>query len=97
MAAKKKDEAGKVMDRLRDLVNLARDKDPEEATEESRTAAVKALHLMKEHDLVIVSKAELERVQQRIDGLARAAQEAGQQKMVLGLAMGFFGAKFMKF
>lgn len=86
----------KVLEKVASLVRLANGA-PD--TEEARTAAVQAMQLMKEHELVLVPKSELERVQKVVEGanaLARQVKEEGTQKMVLGAMAGLFLGKSLK-
>jgi hypothetical protein len=77
--------------KVRDLVTLAQSGDNE--TPEARTAAVQAVRMMKEYDLVVVPQDEIRRVEQRIDGLQRALKERGNKDMILG---GLLGAALVK-
>lgn len=86
----------KVLEKVHNLVKLAASGD----TEEARTAAVQATKLMKEHELVLVPRSELERVQKAINGsqeLAKRAKEEATQKMLIGGAIGLFLSKQLKF
>ena len=87
-----------VVDKARALLKLAADK-PD--SEESRTAAVKVVMLMKEHNLVLVPKDLVEDSLKRVGEATALAQKAEQEKMqnmLIGAAAGFFlgGGKFGK-
>jgi hypothetical protein len=86
----------KVLEKVHNLVKLAASAEGEEA----RTAAVQATKLMKEHELVLIPRSEIERVEKAIEGaraLARQQQNEGMQKMLIGGAVGLFLAKQLKF
>jgi hypothetical protein len=86
----------KVLEKVHNLVKLAADGD----TEESRTAAVAATKLMKEHKLVLIPQSEIDRVQKVIEGhqaLARQYQAEATQKMVIGGVVGLLLSKQLKF
>ena len=86
----------KVLERVHNLVKLAAGGD----TEEARTAAVQATKLMKEHELVLVPKSEIDRVQKMVDGahqLAREQKNDSQQKMLIGGIVGMLLGKQLKF
>ena len=87
-----------VVEKARALLKLAAD-DPD--SEESRTAAVKVVQLMKAHDLVLVPKNLVEDSLKKIGEATALAQKAEQEKMqnmLIGAAAGFFlgGGKFGK-
>lgn len=87
----------KVLQQVRDLVKLAND---DEDSEESRTAAMKATRMMKQHELVLIPKSEIDRVQKMVEGaqqLARQhASERNQDRMMGGI-VGLLLAKQLKF
>lgn len=86
----------KVLEKVHNLVKLAASGDNEEA----RTAAVQATRLMKEHELVLVPKSEIDRVQKMIDGaqaLAREHKADTSQKMLLAGIAGVLLSKQLKF
>jgi hypothetical protein len=85
------------IEKVRKLVKLAQSEDNGEPTEEARTAAVQAVRLMKEHDLVLLPQDELRRVEQRIEGLQRAMKEKSQKDMILGGLLGAVLAKQFRF
>jgi hypothetical protein len=84
----------KTLDKVGDLIKLANDGD----TEEARTAAMKAVALMKQHELVLVPKSEIERIQKVVAGaqaLERTMKEEKIQNMVIGgLAGVLLGKQF---
>jgi len=87
-----------VVDKAQALLKLAAD-DPD--SEESRTAAVKVVMMMKENGLVLVPRSVVEDSLKRIGEATAIAQKAEQEKMqnmLLGAAAGFFlgGGKFGK-
>jgi len=78
------------------LMDLALDKAATD--EESRTAALTAVQILREAKLVLVSPADLERAKKAIDGataIARSAKKKAQEKMILGVALGFFGSQYV--
>lgn len=86
----------KVLEKVHNLVKLAASGD----TEEARTAAMQATKLMKEHELVLVPKHEIDRVQRMVEGaqaLAREQKSDGQQKMLIGGIVGMLLGKQLKF
>lgn len=89
----------KVLEKVGDLVRLANSKsddEDEDGKEERRTAAMQATRLMKEHELVLVPKAEIDRVKKMIgdaNALAKKYEGEAQQKMLLGALGGFLLAK----
>jgi hypothetical protein len=88
----KKDSAA-VVEKVQKLVTLAQD---DEDSEESRNAAMQVVRMLSENDLVIVPRADAERAERILAGardLAKRVNEEGQKKLMLGLAVGFFGAK----
>jgi len=86
----------KVLEKVHNLVKLAASGD----TEEARTAAVQATKLMKEHELVLVPKTEIDRVQKMVEGaqaLARQHAAEATQKMLIGGVVGLLLSKQLKF
>jgi hypothetical protein len=86
----------KVLEKVHNLVKLAASGD----TEEARTAAVQATRLMKEHELVLVPKTEIDRVEKMVQGaqaLARETKQDGTQKMLIGGIVGMLLGKQLKF
>lgn len=86
----------KVLQKVGDLVRLANSADEEEA----RTAAIQATKLMKEHELMLVPRSELERIKTMVSGanaLAKQYKDEAQQKMLIGALAGLAAAKVLKF
>ncbi len=85
------------LEKVQKLVRLAASGDSEEA----RTAAMQATRLMKEHELVLVPRSEIERIEKMVDGarqLAEAQKSEKMQNMAIGAFAGFlFGSKGGKF
>lgn len=80
------------------LVALAQSTENGESTQEARNAAVKAIKLMQENDLVVVAKADMEAAAKAVEGvenLRKRVKKAKQDGMVLG-ALGalIFKGKF---
>lgn len=81
-----------VVEKVMNLGKLALSEENGKQTEEARNAAVKALALMKEHDLVVIPRSEVEKMvagQRELD----EARKKGNQNLLMGLAIGFFGGK----
>jgi len=81
-----------VLKKVGDLIKLSQSDNEEEA----RTAAMQATRMMKEHHLVLVPQAELERVQKVVGdvrALAKKYEGESQQKMLMGALLGFVAAK----
>ena len=79
-----------IVEKAQALLKLAAD-DPD--SEESRTAAVKVIMLMKEHSLVLMPRSELEAMGKVIAGASELATKAEKEKLqniMLGGALGFF-------
>jgi hypothetical protein len=88
----------KMLDKVGALVRLANDK-PEDS-EEARTAALTVARMLKENDLVIIPRSELERVKTVLNGahaLAKRHQEDANQKMVIAGIAGLMASKVLKF
>jgi hypothetical protein len=86
----------KMLEKVHNLVRLAASGD----TEEARTAAMQATRLMKEHELVLVPRSEIERVEKAIRGhaeLARQQEAQTTQKMMIAGLAGLFLSKQLKF
>lgn len=87
------------VEKFKKLVNLALSTDEDdESTEEARTAAVKALAMLSDDggELVVLPKAEVEALQQRIEGANAAlakVKDAKKEGMMLGGLAGFMLAK----
>lgn len=74
---------------MRNLVALAQD---DEKSEESRTAAVKAVQLMRKHDLHIVSGTDLKKNEQIVAearALAAESKAENSKAMLLGALGGY--------
>jgi len=83
-------EPKEVVETVQKLLKLAAD-DPD--SEESRTAAVKVVALMKENDLVLVPRSVIEEGMRKVGEATALAQKAEQEKvqnMLIGAAAGFF-------
>jgi hypothetical protein len=81
-----------VLEKVQKLVRLAASDNEEEA----RTAAMQATRLMKEHELVLVPRSEIERIEKVIGDareLATTSKGEATQKMMIGALAGFFFAK----
>jgi Protein of unknown function (DUF2786) len=86
----------KTLEKVQKLIKLAASDNEEEA----RTAAVQATALMREHELVLVPRAEIERVEKIVEGarqLAVSQKQEGIQKMLIGGLAGLVLAKQLKF
>lgn len=81
-----------VVEKVMNLGKLALSKEGGETTDEARNAAVAAISLMKEHDLVVMPRADVEKVVAGQKELAEAQSKANRN-LLMGLAVGFFGAK----
>jgi hypothetical protein len=85
-----------VLKRCAQLVKLAQD-NPE--GEEARTAAVQAMALMKEHELCLVPKSELDRIQKVVGDaqlLAKKHEAELTQRLVIGAIGGVVLGKQFK-
>lgn len=81
-----------ILAKIEKLVALATDTDDDD-NEEARTAAVQAVRLMREHDLALVPKKDLDNARQFVEGaqaLARKADQAKWQHMGIGFAAAMF-------
>jgi Protein of unknown function (DUF2786) len=96
--AKKKKTPDAVVKKVQDLIELATSDNEDEA----RTAALTAIRLMREHQLVCVDRAMLEAIEQAkkvVEGAnALMVQAKGEatQKMMIGAGIGFLLAKQFK-
>ena len=88
MASQKENIVAKVMS----TAKLALSEKEGENTEAARTAAMTAITLMKEHDLVVIPRSDLEKVVEGRKEIA-AAEEKANRNLLMGLAIGFFGGK----
>lgn len=85
----------KTLEKVGDLIKLASGGDDEE----SRTAAMKAIALMKTHELVLVPKSEIDRIQKVVAGaqaLEKTMREEKIQNMAIGALAGVFLGKQLK-
>lgn len=89
-----------VLDRLKKLQALALDSD----NEESRTAAVQAMRLIRDNKLVVVPETELAAATKAVQGarqdlvrVARAAKAQQNKQMIMGAGLGLLVSKFIKF
>jgi hypothetical protein len=92
MAESKRESKRDVLERVQSLVKLAQDGDDEE----NRTAASKAVQLMKQHELVLVPKSEIDRVQRVVDEANKLVEGNKTEKhknMAMGALAGFMLAK----
>jgi hypothetical protein len=83
-----------IVEKVQKLVALAQSQEKGEATEEARSAAVQVVRLMKENDLVIVPKADLEAAHKAVEGAQLLRKEVKKAKRD-GLVMGFIGAQVL--
>jgi hypothetical protein len=77
-----------VLEKVGKLVALAQSDNEEEA----RTAAMQATRLMREHKLVVVPLAEIERIKVMVgeaNALAKKYEGEGTRKMMLGALAGY--------
>ena len=80
------------IDKVKKLLALAHDSQ----SEESRNAAMTAIALMREHKMVLVPQAEIDRVTKVIgesQALAKKYEGETNQKMMLSALAGFMAAK----
>jgi|HubBroStandDraft_5_1064220.scaffolds.fasta_scaffold572190_2 cobalamin biosynthesis protein CbiD len=80
----------KTLEKVGNLIKLANGADDEEA----RTAAIQAAKMMKEHELVLVPRSELERVQKVVQG-AQALQATMQKEKLQNMAIGAMAGVFL--
>lgn len=82
------------LEKVQKLIRLATSDNEEEA----RSAAIQATRLMKEHELVLVPRSEIERIEKVIgeaQSLAASSKQESMQKMMLGALAGYlFAGKF---
>ena len=91
-----KDDSKAIVEKVQNLGKLALSVDDKGVpTEEARTAAAQMMHIIKDNDLVVVPKAEIQRM---VAGAAEleTAKAAGQKNLLMGLAIGYFGSKGLK-
>ena len=82
----------KTIEKVTKLVRLAADGDEEE----NRTAALQAVHLMKDHELVLIPASELERIKKVIGDAQMKARDAAQSAQKEKLMWGIAGALLSK-
>ena len=80
----------KMLEKVGNLIKLANGQDNEEA----RTAAMQATKLMKEHELVLVPKSEIDRIQKVVEG-AQALQQTMQKEKLQNMALGALAGVFL--
>lgn len=88
----------KLLDTVGKLIRLANDKD--EGSEEARTAAMTVTKMVKENDLVIIPRSELERIKTVISGahaLAKRHKDEAQKQMLMAGIAGLMASKVLKF
>lgn len=81
-----------VVEKVKKLIALAND----EETEEARTAAMKAAELIAKNQLVLLTKEEAENVSKVVEGAREVSariDKASNQKMMLGMALGYFASR----
>jgi len=83
---KKAKDIREVMEKVRDLAKLAERDDSEEA----RNAAVKAIKLLRQHEIVMIPKHELEKMASKVNGAIEAERKINEQK-TMNIVMGFVG------
>lgn len=87
--------AADVLEKVAKLIALTEN----DSEEEARTSALTAARLIRENDLTVVSKSDLEEIKKATEdakrALARAerAEKKGQQNMIIGALAGAFLAK----
>jgi len=64
-------------------------------TEEARTAAVTVMQMIKENELVVVPRSEIQRMVQGAAEL-ETSKQAAQKNLLMGVALGYFGGKAFK-
>jgi len=93
--SEQKTDIQETLSKIERLFDLALD--PAATDEESRTAAITGVKILREAKLQLVSPEDLERARKAIDGatsIARRAEKKAQEKMVLGAALGYIGAQY---
>ena len=81
-----------ILEKVQGLVRLAQDGDDEE----NRTAAAQAVQLMKQYELVLVPKSEIERVERVVEEANKVVSEQRDERtknMAMGALAGFVLAK----
>jgi hypothetical protein len=82
-----------IVERVQKLVALAADGDSENGTEEERTAALKAVRMIAQHELSIVNESEMENAKKLIGQareLAAKFKEEKNNSMLMGGLIGYF-------
>lgn len=85
-----------VLEKVEKLIALAQSEEDGKPTHEARTAAITVARLMKENDLVIVPRVQLEAAQKAIHGateLRKEAKKAKRDGMILGGVLGVMAGK----
>jgi hypothetical protein len=85
-----------IVEKVQNLGKLALSTDDKgEPTEEARTAAVTVMRIIKENELVVVPRSEIQRM---IAGAAEleTSKQAAQKNLLMGVALGYFGGKALK-
>jgi len=85
-----------VLEKVEKLVALAQSEEDGKPTQEARTAAITVTRLMKDNDLVIVPRSELEAAKKAINGVTELRQQARKAKrdgMILGGVLGVMAGK----
>lgn len=84
-----------VLKRVGALVKRAQSPTGED-DEEARTAAMQAALMMREHELVLIPKSEIERIETAIkqaQEVARKSKDEAQQKLIMGALAGIMLGK----
>jgi hypothetical protein len=86
-----------IVEKVRNLVSLASNDGA--AAEEARTAALEAIKLISKNDLTVVAKADVEKVNKKLDALSaeldKMRKDQGTRTMIAAAA-GYAAAKFLK-
>lgn len=80
-----------IVEKVSNLMALARTEEKGEPTEEARNAAVQACKLIEQNELVVVRKGDLEQAAKAVEGaraIRKAAQKEKREGMLLGGAIG---------
>ena len=84
-----------VLKRVTALIQRAQSPTGED-DEEARTSAMQAARMLKDHQLVVVPKSEIERVEQAIrhaHEIAKKSKDEAQQKLIMGVLGGLMLGK----
>lgn len=85
-----------IVEKVQNLGKLALSTDEKgEPTNEARNAAVQVMRIMKENELVVVPRSEIQRMVQGVAEL-EAAKAEKQKNLLIGVALGYFGGKSLK-